>query len=131
MGMVACGGGESTGPAPHQTGDFRIIAGGNNVPARYSSDLWVRGSWAYTGTWGGAPRNGNAGNVVNIWSLDATGAPTLADSLVIPGIATVSDVQVSEDGTVLVFGAERGPNAGLYLYDLTDPQRPAFLDSAL
>jgi hypothetical protein len=129
--MVACGGGESTGPAPHQTGDFRIIAGGNNVPNRYSSDLWVRGSWAYTGTWGGASRNGNPGNVVNIWSLDATGAPTLADSLVIPGIATVSDVQVSEDGAVLVFGAERGPNAGLYLYDLTDPQRPAFLDSAL
>src|SRR5262249_23947323 len=58
-------------------------------------------------------------------------APTLADSLVIPGIATVSDVQVGEDGTVLVFGAERGPNAGLYLYDLTYPQRPAFLDSAL
>jgi hypothetical protein len=40
-------------------------------------------------------------------------------------------VQVSDDGAVLVFGAERGPNAGLFVYDLTDPRRPAFLDSAL
>jgi hypothetical protein len=129
---AACGGG-STEPAPHETpqGEFQIAAGGNNVPARYSSDLWVHGSYAYTGTWGGAARNGNVGNVVNIWSLDATGAPTLVDSLVVPGIGTVSDVQVSDDGAVLVFGAERGPNAGLFVYDLTDPRRPAFLDSAL
>ncbi len=49
----------------------------------------------------------------------------------VPGIGTVSDVQVSDDGTVLVFGAERGPNAGLFVYGLTDPRHPAFLDSAL
>ena len=49
----------------------------------------------------------------------------------IQGIGTVSDVQVSDDGSVLVFGAERGPNAGLFVYDLTDPRHPAFLDSAL
>jgi hypothetical protein len=133
MSAAACGGGESNGPAPHEMprGQFQIVAGGDNVPARYSSDLWVHGSYAYTGTWGGAARNGNVGNVVNIWSLDATGAPSLVDSLVVPGIGTVSDVQVSDDGTVLVFGAERGPNAGLFVYDLTDPRRPAFLDSAL
>ena len=71
------------------------------------------------------------GNVVNIWSLGPTGAPSLVDSVVVPGIGTVSDVQVSDDGTVLVFGAERGPNAGLFVYGLTDPRHPAFLDSAL
>ena len=49
----------------------------------------------------------------------------------VPGIGTVSDVQVSDDGAVLVFSTERGPNAGLYVYDLTDPRTPAFLDSAL
>jgi hypothetical protein len=132
LGVTACGG-ENTEPAPHETppGQFQVVAGGDNVPARYSSDLWVRGSYAYTGTWGGAARNGNAGNVVNIWSLDATGAPSLLDSLVVQGIGTVSDVQVSDDGSVLVFGAERGLNAGLFVYDLTDPRHPAFLDSAL
>ncbi len=126
--VAACGGGDNT--APHET-QFHIVAGGNNVPARYSSDLWVHDSFAYTGTWGGTARNGNVGNVVNIWSLGPTGAPSLVDSVVVPGIGTVSDVQVSDDGTVLVFGAERGPNAGLFVYGLTDPRHPAFLDSAL
>jgi hypothetical protein len=107
------------------------LAGGNNVPNRYSSDLWVHGAYAYTGTWGGVPRGGVAGNAVNIWSLDAAGAPTLVDSLTVPDIATVSDVQVSDDGGVLVFGAERGANAGLYVYDLADPRRPALRDSLL
>jgi hypothetical protein len=128
-GVLACGGG--TGPEQHQTprGEFVIQAGGNNVPARYSSDLWVHGSYAYTGTWGGAARDGNPGNALNIWSLDGSGAPWLLDSLVVPGIATVSDVQVSQDGAVLVFGAERGPNAGLFVYDLSNPVRPVLLDS--
>ena len=29
-----------------------VLAGGNNVPERCTSDLWVAGSYAYTGTWG-------------------------------------------------------------------------------
>jgi hypothetical protein len=130
VGAVACGG-DGAGPAPQPTpeGAFEILAGGDNVPDRYSSDLWVHGSYAYTGTWGGAARNGNPGNVVNIWSLDAGGAPSLLDSLSVAGIGTVSDVQVSDDGTVLVFGAERGPNAGLFVYDLTNPRLPLLLDS--
>lgn len=128
-GVLACGG--ATGPEQHQTphGEFVIQAGGNNVPARYSSDLWVHGSYAYTGTWGGSARDGNPGNVLNIWSLDGSGAPSLLDSLVVAGIGTVSDVQVSEDGAVLVFGAERGPNAGLFVYDLSNPVGPVLLDS--
>lgn len=128
-GVLACG--DATGPEQHQTphGEFVIQAGGNNVPARYSSDLWVHGSYAYTGTWGGSARDGNPGNVLNIWSLDGSGAPSLLDSLVVAGIGTVSDVQVSEDGAVLVFGAERGPNAGLFVYDLSNPVGPVLLDS--
>mgnify|MGYP003289738072 CR=1 FL=1 len=35
------------------------------------------------------------------------------------------------DGALLVFSAELGTNAGLYVYDLTDPRAPTFLDSAL
>ena len=131
LGAVACAGdGAGPGPNPTPGGKFEIIAGGDNVPARYSSDLWVHGSYAYTGTWGGAARNGNPGNVVNIWSLDAGGAPSLLDSLTIPGIGTVSDVQVSDDGTVLVLSGERGPNAGLFVYDLSNPRLPLLLDSA-
>jgi hypothetical protein len=127
---MACGGddsGQGPGPAP----ELQVLAGGDNVPARYSSDLWIHGPYAYTGTWGGAPRNGKAGNVLNIWSLDAGGAPLLSGTLVVPNVSTVSDVQVSDDGQVLVFSTEFGQNAGLYVYDLTDPLHPAFLDSAL
>ncbi len=77
------------------------------------------------------PRGGPRGDVVKIWSLDAAGAPTLVDSLKVPGIGTVSDIQVSDDGALLVFSAESGTRAGLYVYDLTDPRAPTFLDSAL
>ena len=56
-------------------GQLPVLAGGNNVPERYSSDLWVHGAWAYTGTWGAAPRNGARGDVLKIWSLDAAALP--------------------------------------------------------
>jgi hypothetical protein len=132
--LAACGGGDDggdggNGPPPGST--FQVQAGGDNVNERYSSDLWVHGAWAYTGTWGGALRNGASGDVVKIWSLGAAGSPTLVDSLKVPAIGTVSDVQVSEDGALLVFSAERGTNAGLYVYDLADPRTPAFRDSVL
>ena len=128
--LVACGG-EDGGNGPPPGSSFQIQAGGDNVNERFSSDLWVRGPWAYTGTWGSATRSGASGDVVKIWSLDAAGAPTLVDSLKVPAIGTVSDIQVSDDGALLVFSAERGTNAGLYVYDLTDPRTPTFLDSAL
>ena len=135
VGLAACGGGDpdgaggGTGPPP--AAGFRVRAGGDNVADRYSSDLWVHGSWAYTGTWGGSGRNGVPGNAVKIWSLDATGAPSLADSIVLPAIGTVSDIQVSDDGADLVFSTELGTSAGLHVYGLGDPRRPAFRDSAL
>jgi hypothetical protein len=128
--LSGCGGDGSGGPGLTAAG-FSVLSGGNNVPERFSSDLWVHGSWAYTGTWGRAPRNGVRGDALKIWSLDATGAPTLADSITIPGVSNVSDVQVSDDGSVLVFSTEGGANAGLYVYALTDPRAPAFRDSAL
>ncbi|HYC32130.1 MAG TPA: hypothetical protein VEB59_07540, partial [Gemmatimonadales bacterium] len=107
-----------------------VAGGGNNVSDRYTSDLWVHGDHAYTGTWGGVRRGGNSGNVVKIWRLDAAGAPILADSLVLPGsaTATVSDVEVSDDGAVLMFGREGTTDAGLYTYSLADPEHPSPLD---
>jgi hypothetical protein len=130
---LACGGEESddAGTQPPAGAKFEIEAGGDNVPERYTSDLWVHGAYAYTGTWGGLLRDGRPGDVIKIWSLDASGAPTLADSLKTPLINTVSDLQVSDDGAVLVFSAERGTNAGLYVYGLADPLHPVFQDSVL
>lgn len=104
---------------------FQRKGGGNNVAERFSSDLWVYGNHAYTGTWG--HRGNIAGNVLKIWRLNAAGAPALVDSVVIQNITTVSDVQVSADGKQLVFSAEGGANAGLYVYGLTNPEQPVEL----
>jgi hypothetical protein len=107
---------------------LRVLSGGNNVRERFSSDFWVHGSYAYTGTWGFRERQGNQ---LKVWSLDASGAPTLAGSVNVPDIGTVSDVQVSEDGQVLVLSGENGfRSGGIFLYSLTDPAHPAFLTSA-
>jgi hypothetical protein len=99
------------------------------VEERFTSDLWVHGTHAYTGTWGF--RGQNAGNVVKVWSLDAGGAPVLADSVVIDGILTVSDVEVSADGELLLASAEGAEGAGLHLFSLADPVHPELLDTAL
>ena len=105
-----------------------VVGGGNNVPERFSSDLWVHGSYAYTGTWGFRDEEGNQ---LKVWSLNASGAPTLVRAVTVPDIGTVSDVQVSEDGKVLVLSGENGfEGGGIYLYGLSDPARPAFLGTA-
>jgi hypothetical protein len=121
---------DSSGPSlpPDGTG-FTIVAGGNNVLERYSSDLWVHGNYAYTGTWGS--RNGNTGNVMKVWVLDDAGSPTLMDSVTVAGIGTVSDVQVSDDGQLLVLSGERGTTGGIFLYGLSNPAQPSPFGSAL
>jgi len=110
-------------------GAFSVVGGGNNVPERFTSDLWVQGGYGYTGGWGN--RGAQPGNAVKIWSV-AGNAPVLVDSVITGGITTVSDVQVSADGKLLVFSAENGPNAGLHVYSLAgSPSHPVFLASYL
>ena len=90
LGSAGCGSDDDDGgPIEPPDADFSLVVagGGDNVPDRYTSDLWVHGSYAYTGTWGGAFRNGNAGNALKIWALDPAGAPSLADSIIAPETA--------------------------------------------
>ncbi|HEU4525021.1 MAG TPA: hypothetical protein VFR62_08360 [Gemmatimonadales bacterium] len=116
-------------PPPPGGSTLSIAGGGHNVTERFTSDLWIHAGYAYTGTWGGFEREGNPGNALKVWALDDTGAPDQADSVVLSNVGTVSDVEVSADGAVLMLSTERGSGAGLYLYDLADPARPALLDS--
>jgi hypothetical protein len=109
-------------------GTLATLAGGNNVPERFSSDLWVQNGFAYTGTWG--TRGTIPGNAVKIWAVGA-GAPVLTDSVITTDIGTVSDVQVSPSGRLLMFSAERGPNQGIWFYRLTDPARPVLISRHL
>lgn len=104
------------------------IGGGHNVNERYTSDLWVAGTHAYTGTWGGSSRQGGVGNAIKVWRLEAAG-PVLADSLILAGGNTISDIEVSPDGKLLLATTERGDPAvrGFYLMSLADPAHPAII----
>jgi len=102
------------------------LGGGGNVPERYGSDQWVANGFAYSGTWGS--RVGGIGNAVKVWQLSASGAPVLVDSIITPGISTVSDVEVTADNRMLMFSAEGGSSRGIYFYSLVGtPSRPTFL----
>jgi hypothetical protein len=92
------------------------------VPERFTSEIAVHGNWAYTGTWGGAPRSSRIGNVLKIWDVSEN-IPVLRDSIVVSGAATLGDVQVSDDGRLLVVATEYSPGS-LVVYDLADPARP-------
>ncbi len=116
--LASWGGGDTVQFTATGASTFLVLGGGNNVTERYTSDLWVAEGYAYTGTWG---FRGNFGNAVKIWQLDGGGSPALVDSIIVPGIQTVSDIEVSPDGNWLVFTTEYGPNEGIYVYELTAP----------
>lgn len=130
--LAGCGDGDDgpTDPPPNPTDGavLRVVGGGHNVQDRFTSDLWVHGDHAYSGTYGSAPGAATLGNVVNIWRLGVGGKPQLADSIKVPNIATVSDLEVSSDGTLLLVSAERSSEPGVLLFSLADPERPALLD---
>jgi hypothetical protein len=116
------------------------------VPERVTSELWVRGSWAYSGTHVGPV----PGNVVKIWNV-AGNVPVLVDSIHVPGPPEpehgeirfhkddeddghehaagpdrVGDLQVSDDGRLLVVATEGG-HGSIVLYDLANPAHPALI----
>jgi hypothetical protein len=91
------------------------------VDERYTGEVAVRGDWAYTSTWGS--RNGIVGNTVKVWDVRGD-APVLTHSLVVPGARTTGDVQISDDGALLVVAVEPNPEGAIIIYDRTDPARP-------
>jgi hypothetical protein len=96
-----------------------------SVPDRFTAELWVRGATAYTTTWG--TRNGfGRGNAIKIWDVSAN-TPLLVDSLIVANAGTLGDVQVSDDGTLLVAGIEPSPNGGLAIYALDTPRSARLL----
>lgn len=94
------------------------------VPERYTAEVWVRGSTAYTTTWGN--RAGVRGNAVKIWDVSAN-QPRLVDSVIVANATTLGDVQLSDDGTLMVVAIESNPNGGIALYAMTNPRAPQLL----
>lgn len=128
--LAACGSDASGPPAPvgppsggSSGGTPAAIAvlGQGVVTDRYSAEVTARGQWVYTSTWG---TRFQRGNVVHVWN-GAGDVPTLVDSLIVEGVTTTGDVQVSDDGALLVVSTE--PAGALVTYALTDPAHPRLL----
>ena len=116
-------------PAPEDqqvgpvTPDTLRVLGHGVVTERYSGEVAARGTWAYTTTW--SSRRGQSGNAVKIWNV-AGDVPVLVDSLIVEGVSTIGDVQISDDGALLVVATERA-DGSIVIYDLANPARPARL----
>lgn len=95
------------------------MAGHGEVRERFTGEVAARDGFAYTTTW--SNRNGNAGNAVKVWNVGAE--PQLVDSLIIADASTTGDVQISDDGRLLVVATEH-QNGSIVVYDLDDPAQP-------
>ena len=120
--VSACGSDSATGVKPF-TGPALSTVGRGAMNARYMAEVWTRGNVAYTSTWG--QRGTTFGNAVHIWNI-AGAAPLLVDSLIVENATTLGDIQVSDDGKLLVVATERA-NGSIVIYDLTTPLKPARL----
>jgi len=89
---------------------------------RYTAEVAVRGTIAYTSTWSVRRVQGNK---INIWDVSGN-VPTLIDSLIISGATTTGDVAVTDDGSLLVVATERS-GGSIVIYDLADPRHPRLL----
>lgn len=97
---------------------------------RFTSDLWVHGNYAYTGTWGARVVEGAVytGNRLFVFDVSNAAAPVLTDSVPLDA-RTVNDVKVRADGGLAVAtheGSSDGRN-GITLLDLSDPAHPRTL----
>jgi len=88
---------------------------------RFTAELSVRGTIAYTSSWGN--RGTARGNAIMIWDVSGS-TPQLVDSVIVePNVTTTGDVAVSDDGTLLVVATEYSPG-NIVVYDLADPRKP-------
>jgi hypothetical protein len=113
----------ATGLQPF-TGPPLSVIGHGELTSRYMAEVWTHGNVAYTSTWGARSSNGVSavGNAVHIWRIDGA-SPVLADSLIVENATTLGDIQVSDDGRLLVVATER-QNGSIVLYSLTNPLKP-------
>ncbi|HEY7566931.1 MAG TPA: hypothetical protein VH762_05135 [Gemmatimonadaceae bacterium] len=96
------------------------VAGQGEILSRYTAEVWVRGSVAYTSTWG--TRNGANGNALHVWDVSGN-TPQLRDSVLIDQAVTLGDVQATDDGKYLIVATELGPGS-IVIFDLADPLKP-------
>ena len=113
----------SDNPVVPPTDSAELFTLGNGVVAdRYTGEVWVRGSIAYTTTWGFRAASGNA---INIWDVSGN-VPTLLNTVIVPNASTLGDVQTSDDGQLLIVATELVPGS-IMIYSLADPVNPQLI----
>lgn len=94
------------------------VRGQGVLNGRYSAEVAARDAWVYSTTWGFRTA---AGNALAVW--DASGAtPLLRDTIIVAGATTLGDVQISDDGSLLVVATERS-GGSIVLFDRTNPAK--------
>jgi hypothetical protein len=119
-GREGCAGDPPTLPTEFAGAVGMQALGGGAIRCRFTAEVAVRGSVAYTSTWGN--RGGNVGDMIYVWDVSGS-APALRDSVRVSGAVTTGDLQVSDDGRLLVVATEFAPGS-IIVYDLDDPWRP-------
>ena len=126
--VIGCKDGNGIGPDPLLTATpFDLTAEGRGaVGDRFTAELWVRGSTAYTTTWGTRTINGvqARGNAVKIWDV-SNDTPVLVDSLIIEGATTLGDIQATADGRYLIVATEAA--GSMVIYNLQNPRKPTLI----
>jgi hypothetical protein len=112
-------------PDPNPPTDTLPVLGHGLIQSRFTAEVAVRGTWAYTSTWGN--RIGAPGNAVFIWNV-AGASPVLVDSLIVPDVSTTGDVQISDDGSLLVVATELSPGS-IVIYDRSTPELPTHIST--
>lgn len=96
------------------------VRGIGNVTDRFTAEVWVRGDWGYTTTWGRRGASG-VGNQLYVWDLSGND-PRLVRTITIDEATTLGDVQSSDDGRWLVVATRQ--LGSLVIFDLADPSNP-------
>ncbi len=107
------------------SGAFGVVGRGP-IGSRFTSDVWVHGDYAYTGTW--SCRSGVCGNRLYVWDVGNPASPALTDSVAVDA-RVVNDVKVRSDGAIAVITHELSNDAlnGITLLDLGDPAHPSVI----
>lgn len=119
--LAGCGGDGPAAPDDHGHTPLQVLGLGLDT-TRFTAEIAVHGTTAYTTTW---QLRHAPGNKINIWDVNGD-VPTLVDSLIVAGVTTTGDVAVSDDGRLLVVATER-LGGGIVVYDLADPRKPVQL----
>jgi hypothetical protein len=96
-----------------------VLGRGDFKPTRTTGEVFVRGTTAYTTTWGNPTGTGSA---FYVWDVSAD-TPRLVDSVKVDSARTLGDIAVSDDGTTMIVAAE-SPGS-LLVYTLADPRKPS------